>query len=188
MPDPNTSSTPPVWPPAPEGMESSPTGTGDIREFEYQNGWFLFLLLIVTLGFYVPFWMMRISRTNNRIYPDNPVPLYLAQILLGTLAANIISAFVFDTLLAIHITLSGPIVTVSNVFGFGIDIYALVLYFVYRNALNRAIERTSPKLHYIGGIGTFFFGVLFLQIRLNQRIRQSQLQVQQESPMDTPRT
>lgn len=188
MPDPNTPSVPPVWPPAPEGMQSSYIGADDIREFEYQNGWLLFLLLIVTLGIYAPFWMIRTSKTYNRIYPSMPVPETYAKIWLGLRIVDLLSAFVIGGMAAVHPGSSSSIDGVSSAVGWGIAIYGIVLAFMYRNALNRVIERTSPQLERIGGILTFFFGVLYLQICLNQAIKKRQDQVQQESMMNTPRT
>jgi len=117
-----------------------------------------------------------------------PVPETYAKIWLGLRIVDLLSAFVIGGMAAVHPGSSSSIDGVSSAVGWGIAIYGIVLAFMYRNALNRVIERTSPQLERIGGILTFFFGVLYLQICLNQAIKKRQDQVQQESMMNTPRT
>lgn|GEM_PF-2278530 len=171
------------WPPAPASNEKefSPAGTGNIREFQYQNGWLLFLLSIVTLGIYWPLWMMRTSKVYNRIYPSMPIPGYHAAILLALRIARIPFGFFFLMMLGLDSDEASYTIGITMLVSLSISIYALVLNFIYRNALNRAIEQTSPKLKLIGGIGTFFLGVLWLQICLNKRIKERQAQVQEEA-------
>jgi hypothetical protein len=177
-------STPPVWPPAPSGMETSSVGSGDIREFEYQNGWLMFLLLVVTLGLYSPFWMIRTAKTINRMSPYKRIPLFYAQLLLIGLIVDILLISCIGVLMAAPLStllhkqgaLLPPLIIAWAMYN-----YATGISSAYREALNRILDRTSPPLRHFGRIGTYFFGPMYLQICLNKRIKEREAQVQKEA-------
>jgi hypothetical protein len=152
-------------------------GTGDIREFEYQNGWLLFAFLIITLGIYVPFWMLRTAVVVNKLLPDLSIKSYLPKVLLMGLFVNLFNGFLVGILQALKSPSAETANILSNILSFGISIYELVLVFQFRGALNKILERTSPRLRYFGGVGTFFFGILYLQIRLNQRMKEREAEI-----------
>ena len=167
-----------VWPPPPSGMTSPPLnggGSGDIRDFPKQNEWLLLLLLIVTLGIYTPFWMSRTAKIINRIIPERTIPLAMVWILLGVLALNIL----INPGVGLANTLSPASRQVFNIasfaFALSIRIYYWLVIFRFRAVLNAVLERTAQRK--LSGIGTFFFGILYLQIRLNMRIKERTTQV-----------
>jgi hypothetical protein len=57
-------------------------------------------------------------------------------------------------------------------------VYHMIVRFMIRNALNEVLERYSPQLKRFGGWGTFFFGSLYLQHRINQRVKERSEEVE----------
>ena len=164
-----------VWPPPPTGS-SPPVSTAgtypEILEFPTQNGWLLFLLMAITWSLYGPFWMIRTIRVANRIAPERLVQ----ESLIWTLFAMDATNLTYSVALWFF-----PNVVPKFPAGLASDLQWLswlptilwwYLLFRIRGNLNYILKRSSPSLSRIGGVGTFFFGELFLQIRINQRIRQ----------------
>jgi hypothetical protein len=146
------------------------SGSGDIREFEQQNGWILFLLMLVTCGFYSPFWMVRVANVVNRVIPDSPIPLAMPWVYFGLLIVNILLSSANGAISVLMPSMHDTFNILTTGFSYAVLAYDIFLRFRYRAALNDILNRTSPNLRRFGGLGTFFFGPLYLQIRLNQRI------------------
>jgi len=180
IPPPNPIPESTVWPPPPTGV-SSPDEERvilDIRLFQVQNSWLMFLLMTVTLGLYGPFWMIRVAKVVNRMVPERTIPDGMIWTLLGLEAFNLLSSFVilaFATHLPSTVT-TGLVSDVLTALGFASSIYWWVMTFKFRAALNRVLERTSPHLRRFGIFGTFFIGELYLQICLNHRIKEQSAQ------------
>jgi hypothetical protein len=174
----NPSTPPTVWPPKPSGPVPPPiqgAGSGDIREFAVQSDWLIFLLLIVTLGLYAPFWMIRTAKVIDRTHPELRVR---HGMIWGLLAYDVASLVLWLVLAGTSAdTSNAAIRTGVGVFRWVGIIYNWVLVFRFRGVFNAILERTSSSLRRFGKLGTFFFGVLYLQIRLNQRIKERQADV-----------
>jgi len=163
-----------VWPPPPEGVED-PGSPGylptDIRAFDEQNCWVVLLLMIVTLGLYQPFWLMKISKVINRVAPDRSIPLMYFWTLIGLLVANYVAELIAATLQVLYPNSAQSVENVRRLFGYGVAIYSLFLLFKVKDAMNYILWRTFPRWERFSGLGTFFFGALSLQIQLNKFIR-----------------
>jgi hypothetical protein len=166
-----------IWPPPPEAIPGEGTGSvgympTDIRAFDNQNCWVLLLLLIVTVGLYQIYWMIKTAKVVNRILPDRSIPLLFFWTLIGLLVVNVIAELIAATLRVLYPNSGQSVEDVRRLFGFGVGIYNLVLLFRVKAAMNHVLWRTFPRSERFSGIGTFFFGSLCLQIQLNKYIRQ----------------
>jgi hypothetical protein len=168
---------PGVWPPQPIDNSPAPDADSDIRAFQYQNGWILALLLLVTAGLYRAIWMIKFAKTYNKLVPNKQISVALPYVLLWALAINLLSYGVIEAFLKVRYPISSFVINIDNAFSYCIGIYMLVIAFVCRGALNTVIEKTSPSLRYFGVLGTLFLDVLYLQITLNRRIRELEKQV-----------
>lgn len=164
-----------VWPPPPSGTPGpflSADRSAEILEFSTQNGWLLFLLLAITLGLYGPFWMIRTIRVANRIAPERLVQ----ESLIWTLFAVEATSLAYTNALGFFPNavpkLPAGLAGFQQWLSWLPTIFWWYLLFRIRGNLNYIVRRSSPGLDRIGALGTFFFGELFLQIRINQRIRQ----------------
>ncbi|MDR3706821.1 MAG: hypothetical protein P4L33_00855 [Capsulimonadaceae bacterium] len=170
----------PAWPPTPTAEPLPPLsgeGTADIREFERQNEFLLLLLLIVTLGLYAPFWMLRTAKVVDRVIPSKAIPIPLIWTLLCLQIANFVVAFAAGMVGVTAPSMARLFHEGDQAVGLLVGVFGLFLAFWFRGTLNAVLERTAPKLRGFGTVGTFFFGVLYLQIRLNQRIKEREAQV-----------
>ena len=167
------------WPPAPEGMPPTEEGLefGDIREFAYQNGWMVLLLGVITFGIYVPFWMIRTAKVCNKLDSNRSIPLYLPQALLFLRGLVVVSAIVAGIASSQNVISDNEGTTLCDGFSLLVGIFQLFLQFKFYGVINRILERTSPYGKYLNGVATFFFGILYLQIAINRRIRQRQAEV-----------
>jgi len=132
-----------VWPPAPASTFSGPIqgpGAGDIREFEPQNELLLFLFLIITLGLYAPFWMLRTAKVVNRLVPDRQVALGAVWALLVLCVLDYLLGFGMGLFQAVtHTTLPA---SGTGLFGWIVTFYYWFLIFRFRGALNDVLDRT----------------------------------------------
>jgi hypothetical protein len=173
LPDPYSASsgdTPPraaaAWPPAPSGMPTPAPRGGDISEFETQSEWIVFLLIIVTLGLYMPFWLIRTNKVIARIDPAKEIAPGAIWTVLGLL--------IVDDILQIAAgadqNTQSPVHMLSGGCRILFTIYYWFIIFKFRSVLNGILDRT-PSLKKFGVLGTLIFGVLYLQARINMRKR-----------------
>jgi hypothetical protein len=161
-----------VWPPPPEHTSQQSQNQEDIQRIGMQNCWLLLLLIIITLGIYVPFWMIRTAKSINRIAPDYAISIPTLQALFGLIAVNSGGALIIDIVLWSTGIGNSTLNTIFNVSGFAIGIFQLIMIFQVKGALNQILWRTFPRSKRFSGLGAFFFGPLSLQIEINQFIRE----------------
>ena len=115
----------------------------------------MILFLVLTLGFYIPFWFVSRSEALNRLNPRYQVSLSLCILMFAAIAAGILVSenIVITTDLAFVITY-------------------VVLAFRVKDILNSTLlkQREEQAAHQeeISGALTFFFGIFYLQHRINQ--------------------
>ena len=164
-----------VWPPPPSGLQQPITEppAPDIRQFQVQNPWLLFLILLVTLNVYSAFWMVRTTKTINRFWPDLEIPVAFAWTAVGLNLAYFAGAFVLGLASGINPSLSSQTDIITRIGGYVVGIYELYVLFRIRGVLNQILRRTAPgeTVNIFGGVGTWFFGALYLQIHLNSEIK-----------------
>jgi len=170
-----------IWPPAPSGPGQpvfDPLEFGDIREFQTQNGLLMFFLMIGSFGIYGPFWMIKTAKVLNRIAPEREIPTGM----IWTLLAFMISSYILTfgvSFFTRHLTSQSATVisAMTNAYSWAEAFYWWYMVFRFRSAFNAIIRQTSPNLLRFGVLGTFFFGELYLQVALNNRVRQRKADV-----------
>jgi hypothetical protein len=161
----------PAWPPTPGGMPSASAQADDIRQFPVQSEWLVLLFMLITLGIYAPFWIIRTTRIINRILPENPIPDGMVWLLIPLLIVNLVLAFASGALMVANPTLAQLLSHISNIYSWAVTIYYWVIIFRVQGLLNKILEQTSPNLGKFNGVGTFFFGPIYLQAAINNRIK-----------------
>lgn len=135
---------------------------GGVSGFERFSTWYVFLLAIVTLGVYLPYWLYSRTKVLNAQSEDQISSGFVwTTILLYALAlcTSIASAAVGQELAELVLLDSG-VSLVANVF-------MIVWAFKFRNRLQKLIAplqlKTNPIL-------TFLFQTLYMQYKVNEAI------------------
>lgn len=136
----------------------------------------LLVLLVVTVGIYVPFWYRRAAGPLNRLagkrYITNnnvlaALILNIAALVVG-IAAGVFEAMEDPTLSQWVTALDG----LTRAVNLGSVVANLVLAFAARRALHEILgigpQQRSPQR--LSGLATFFFGVLYIQLRVNELV------------------
>jgi hypothetical protein len=163
-----------AWPPAPAGGQYSDNElpySGDIRDFKTQNCVLLLLLILVTFGLYVPFWMYRTANVINRIAPDRTIPTGLVWLMLAFQIVGYLIG-VASVIAETFMPSTGPISLSHRYFSMIVWLFYLSMAYRIRDALNVIVARTSPSLGKWDGLSTLLFGPVYLQYGLNKRIKQ----------------
>jgi hypothetical protein len=148
----------------PRAAIADPTA-GDYRDFARISTWWVLVLSFITLGLYAPYWLYTRIKTLNGMVSSRPIPLSLPIAVCVLCAANVASGL----LAGIYPDATG-VKVLSTVVQWASIIANLVCVFTLRNRLNAdaGAQRDSP--YWVGGVATFFFQVLYLNYKLNQRI------------------
>jgi len=156
---------PEIDPYAPPRAPITDPTAGDYRDFARIGTWWVFVLCFITLGLYAPYWLYTRIKTLNGMLSSSPIPLSLPIAVCVLCAANLATGF----LAGIYPDAIG-VKVLSTVVQWASIIANLVCVFTLRNRLNEdaGAQRDSP--YWVGGVATFFFQVLYLNYKLNQRI------------------
>lgn len=132
--------------------------------FRRINTWSVFLLEVVTLGLYAPYWLYTRSRIWNSRQPSQrmeaAVPMVAMVLSLVSLPAALAAGIYAD-----HLGLQ----TLSAGAQLGSKLVILITAFNFRSVMNRQYPgRGSP--YWVNGLLTFFLLVLYLNYKLNQRL------------------
>ena len=131
-------------------------------EFPRFSTWWVFLLSIVTLYFYIMYWMYTRSHKFNGIYPEKPISGFfmigVPVLWIGSFLLAVIDPFV-----------NGVLMTV--VWGDFVDLIAGIITifwaFSIRERMNRLLFDTGQEMS-VEPIMTFIFGALYLNFKINQ--------------------
>jgi hypothetical protein len=152
----------PYAPPSATVVDATADG---YRDFPRIATWWVFLLLVITLGLYGPYWLYtRIKILNGRLSSDQiPIDLPIAVLVLSLvdLAAGVAVGFYPD---------GGWVQLLSTGVRWPAIGVNLVCVFSFRKRLNQHADASSEGPYWVGGVATFFLQVLYLNYKLNQRI------------------
>lgn len=144
---------------APKADINVTDGSADILSFDRFSAWGVFGLSIVTLGIYPIYWFYKNTQIINGLHAEK-ISMNLIYALIGLTVITLALGFTEDpTILMIY--------AVLNLVYF--VVYLIVL-FTIRSRLQDIMDRSGGKSLVIGGILTFFFNVIYLQYKINEKI------------------
>ena len=156
----------PYAPPRVVVADPIPAGCPQFPRF---STWWVFLLSIVTFGVYVPYWLYTRTKILNTMSRYDPIPIALpvALFVLFVVCAGIglVDGIDPDRMGAKSFLAIAQWIYV---------IVTLICEFSFRNRLNEDCMEGSDSPYWIGPVATFFFGILYLNYKLNQRLETEQ--------------
>jgi hypothetical protein len=127
--------------------------------------WWIVPLLIVTLGFYGPYWLYTRGKRLNESMSEALFPLVLP------IAVAVLSATDLVVKLLLHTGSDAPL---ANPLQIGVHwfsvVVTLIVMFSFRNALREYAAAKSAHGFYVGPVFTFFFGLVYINYKLNELI------------------
>jgi hypothetical protein len=153
----------PYAPPTAQVIDS--TSVSGYGAFPRISTWWVFLFTSITLGLYGPYWLYTRTKVLNTLIRADEVPLALSIGVFIASCASLLTAFlsgVQPDQQALRI-----LATLAN---WGCIILTLICLYTFRNRLNEHDGIGPGHRYWIGGVAIFFFQVIYLNYKLNQRI------------------
>lgn len=123
---------------------------------------------LITLTFYFPFWLRKITRVINRLLPLNPIGMWFFP------ASIILTALNLGMVIPEILTDDNPAVVMASKAINRIDaILVLVWVFKIRNRMNVILGAENRSPLWFNAFWTFIFQIFYLQFRIN-RIKASE--------------
>lgn len=156
-----------VWPPPPADgtmfLETLPLDA--LENFPSQSVLLLLILNVVTLGIYGVFWLYRMAIRLNSILRER-------RIAPGFAAAALVIAVTSAALdVADNVVSLSFVHEATDVSDLLFLILTLMLTFQIRYGLNRLLETRHRDAYWFSGGWTLFFGVYYLQYKINQDLQ-----------------
>jgi len=147
-------------------------------QFPKQSIWGMIGLTIITLTFYFPFWLRKHTRIVNRILPDAAIASWWFPVCITVTILNL--GMVIPEIL----TNDHPAVMLLSKIMEKIDIILTVVWtFKLRNRMNTVLEAQPKQPEWYHGFWTLFFGIFYLQHKVNKLSAASQT-VEQKDALD----
>jgi hypothetical protein len=140
---------------------------GTVQAFPRFSTWGVLLLDVVTLGIYPLYWLYTRTEILNRTLPSKQIPMGLAVAVVVLFVTNVAASLVHQ-IYPHHFGVAAASSTINLI----LTIVDLVWVFKFRNRLNEFFASPKGDRYWLGVLLTFFFGVLYLQYKLNQLIDQ----------------
>ena len=157
---------------SPVSEVDSEQGMSDFTRMPRMHTLIVVVFVIVSMGLYIPYWAITRAVRFNLIYPVGKVSMqftyivcaiYLASFgmdlfdLVGEFTASSTNLKAEYETLYIALSLSGSL-------GF------LIWVFYFRYKLNNYLVQEVNSFSTVGGVLTFFFGIIYLNFKINQTI------------------
>jgi hypothetical protein len=135
----------------------------NINHFSKQSIWGMIGLTLVTLMFYFPFWMRKISRVINELLPSNTIGTWFFPV------SIILTALNYGMVIPEILTGGNPNVKmVSNLMNQIDSIVMIVWAFNIRNRMNVILEAEKKSPLWFNAFWTFFLQIFYIQFRINK--------------------
>jgi len=135
----------------------------DIDQFPRQSIWGMIGLTIITLGFYIPFWLRKHSRIVNRVLPEAPIASWWFPVCISVAILN------FGIVIPEILTNDHPaVILVDKILRWADIILTWVWIFDLRNHMNVILRAKRKQPEWYRGFWTFFFGMIYLQYKVNK--------------------
>lgn len=133
-----------------------------IREYGRQPVVLTILLTIVTLGLYVPYWMLRQSRCAHRVLPEKPIALF---VMVSSIVLTVASTLLLVPEYMGH--WNALMQRVDNAVTLLDIIFYLTWIFMLRHRIHLSIGAGARQYLWFSPVLTFFFGPYYLQYKIN---------------------
>jgi hypothetical protein len=157
---------------------SSEVSSLSFRQFPRLSPFLVVLLTLLTLGFYLPWWLYTRSQILNRIYPQKPISQFLIALCMGGLIMMIALVFQIPQQASVDLMVKTPefqrVMDVAMVLNFLQFIWALI----FCQRLNLCSQRQMGDPLYASYFilllsHLFIVSIFYLQYKLNQFIDQN---------------
>jgi len=152
---------------SPPESEVTVSAYGNINLFNRFSAWYTIILILLTLGLYLPYWLHTRTKILNQIVHHQISTIFTGAAILLYIVFWVMlmaeSAFVEFSIFADvmqYFTYLPILDMISNV-------VILVWVFKFRNRLQKTFSSSDFG---IGIIPTFFFQIIYLQYKINQLI------------------
>lgn len=135
---------------APEAELSELHNSDKINAFSRFSTWGVIGLTIITLGFYVYYWMFTRARILNSLIPQNPTPGWMLPTLIVLNVGS--TAFNFWIMRA---GMGSEVIYLSQIFGVITFSVALIWLFSFKSRLNIITESKKGDANWVSPILTF---------------------------------
>jgi len=140
---------------------------GNINLFQRFNIWFVLILILLTLGLYIVYWLHTRTKILNQIVHHNistifvsvATLLFVLSFVIQVVGTLLEEAAVFPNAMQ-YFTYLPMLELISN-------ILILVWVFKFRNQLQKTFSSSEFD---VGIIPTFFFQIIYLQYKINRLI------------------
>ena len=146
-------------------LEGEKRGVDAFKAFERFSTWWVFLLGIVTLSFYLPFWMYTRTQVLNRLPGVEPIG---DEFVVITVVLYILAEI--NGLSGLFRPDKGVLDLTSQVVSMASNILFLVWVFKFKNRLNDFLEKNVSGYMPLTSMATFFMQVIYLSFKLNQHL------------------
>jgi len=148
---------------------------GDFSVFERFSTWFVVVLSVITLSFYIPYWLYTRTKQLNTITKDKISDGFIITAL-ALFMVSMAGAFASGS-----VEFSKDAEIVLGLLDLTSNIFTIVWVFKIRNRILDLVKDSPIDL---GGVLTFFFQLYYLQYKINEIIdykKQQQEAVQAQS-------
>jgi hypothetical protein len=143
----------------------------DIREFPRFSAWYVFFLSLVTLGLYIIYWLYNRTSILNRLAQNRISDTFIVAVTIIAVLSFVLSVGE----IAYAVVATGPRLPpwyegFGNVLSIVSNVALLVWVFKFRNRLVDEVMGTPLARSDVGPVMTFFFQLIYLQFKINQKI------------------
>lgn len=133
------------------------------HHFPTQSVWGMIGLTLITLTFYFPFWLRKMSRVVNALLPSNPIGTWFFPV------SIILTALNFGMVIPEILTEDNPaIMMVSKLMEKADAIFILVWAFKIRNRINLVLDAEKKTDLWFNAFWTFLFQMFYIQFKINR--------------------
>jgi len=132
------------------------------NKLEKKSVLLLIVLIIVTLGIYVPIWFGKLKKTLDGFKTKQKAN--------GNLINFLLVLSILEVVIIIPSVFSPSLDLVSSILNLTSSIIVLVLAFQFKNILNEYFNKIQNKNVSFSGIATFFFTIFYLQYKINRAL------------------
>lgn len=141
----------------PEGAQTTP-------HIKRRPVWLVVVLAVVTLGFYMYYWLWVTSRQINAVFPvGRAVPRWYAVVAVVLIAAD--SGLMTLSFIDPY---NPDLVSADRVMTGATGILMLLWAFMIREGIWAVASRVSGEPYPISALGTFFLSLYYLQYKINR--------------------
>ena len=158
-----------------EAPVSTAAITSDIQ-LEKFSVWLMIGLTIITLSFYMPYWIYTRTKTLNHLAEDNGVN----QIFTNFTASLYILTFCFDVA-GDALSAKPEVASILKILSFASNVCVLIWSLMFRSALNSYVNAEKGDRLWSNGFLAWFLQFFYHQYKINQILTTRNLEDREQS-------